>query len=113
MLNAKNWKDLQKQLRLLQGKAIFELERHNSLNDGVFLRVLHQVKPHELIFFDGKEKVYLSISEDSEQKMEIFEKVSVLLEKQGKSIGRKRNKIYVNPITVQNNERIKTINKTE
>lgn len=73
MLNAKNWKELKKQLRLLQGKAIFELERHNSLNDGVFLRVLHQVKPHELIFFDGKEKVYLSISEDSEQKMDFFE----------------------------------------
>lgn len=45
--------------------------------------------------------------------MEIFEKVLMLLEKQGKSIGRKRNKIYVNPITVQNDERIKTINKTE
>lgn len=45
--------------------------------------------------------------------VETFEKVSVLLEKQGKSIGRKRNKMYVNPITVQNDERIKTINKTE
>lgn len=73
MLNAKNWKELKKQLRPLQGKAIFELERHNSLSDGVFLRVLHQVKPHELVFFDGKEKVYLSISEDSEQKMDFFE----------------------------------------
>ena len=45
--------------------------------------------------------------------VETFEKVSMLLEKQGKSIGRKRDKIYVNQITVQNDERIKTINKTE
>lgn len=37
----------------------------------------------------------------------------MLLEKQGKSIGRKQNKIYVNQITVQNDEGIKTINKTE
>lgn len=73
MLNAKSWKKLKRQLKPLQGKAIFELERTNSMNDGKFLRVLHQVKPHELIFFDGKEKTYLSISEDMEQKMEFFE----------------------------------------
>lgn len=72
-INATSWKALKKQLRLLQGKAIFELERTNSMNDGKFLRVLHQVKPHELVFFDGKEKVYLTISEDMEQKMQFFE----------------------------------------
>ena len=73
MLSATSWKMLKKQLRSLQGKAIFELERSNSMNDGKFLRVLHQVKPHELIFFDGKEKVFLPISEETEQKMEFFE----------------------------------------
>lgn len=73
MLNAQTWKELKKQLRPLQGKAIFELERHNSLNDGMFLRVLHQVKPHELVFFDGKQKVYLSVTEEENQKMEFFE----------------------------------------
>ena len=73
MLNATSWKELKKQLRPLQGKAIFELVRTNSMNDGKFLRVLHQVKPHELVFFDGKEKTYLSVSEDTEQKMGFFE----------------------------------------
>lgn len=43
------------------------------MNDGKFLRVLHQVKPHKLIFFDGKEKTYLSVSEDIEQKIEFFD----------------------------------------
>ena len=73
MLNATSWKMLKKQLRQLQGKAIFELERNNSMNDGKFLRILHQVKPHELIFFDGKEKVHLYVSEDTEKGMEFFE----------------------------------------
>lgn len=72
-INAQSWKELKKQLKPLQGKAIFELERTNSLNNGKFLRVLHQVKPHELVFFDGKEKTYLSVSEDIEQKMRFFE----------------------------------------
>jgi len=73
MLNAQTWKELKKQLKPLQGKAIFELERTNSMNDGKFLRVLHQVKPHELVFFDGKEKTYLSVPEDTEQKIGFFE----------------------------------------
>ena len=34
----------------MQGKAVFKLERVNSMNDGIFYRVLHQVKPHELVF---------------------------------------------------------------
>ncbi len=54
-------------------KAIFELERHNSLNNGVFLRVLHQVKSHELVFFDGKRKVYLSVEPETEQNMKFFD----------------------------------------
>ena len=70
-VNATNWKELKKQLRPLQGKAI--LERHNSMNDGVFLRVLHQVKPRELVFYDGKQKVYLSVTEETEQEMNFFE----------------------------------------
>lgn len=46
-----NWDTLKRNLKPLQGKAIFILKRENSLNDGEFLRVLHQVKPHELVFF--------------------------------------------------------------
>lgn len=33
MLNATNWKELKKQLRQIQGKAIFKLERVDSMND--------------------------------------------------------------------------------
>lgn len=73
MLNATSWKELKKKLRQLQGKAIFLLDRNNSMNDGKFLRVLHQVKPHELVFFDGKKKVHLYVSEDTEKEMEFFE----------------------------------------
>lgn len=72
-INATSWKELKKQLRLLQGKAIFELERTNSMNDRKFLRILHQVKPHELVFFDGEKLCYLSVSGDVEQKIEFFE----------------------------------------
>lgn len=73
IINAISWKELKKQLRPLQGKVIFELERTNSMNDGKFFRVLHQVKPHELIFFDGKEKNHLMVTNDIEQKIEFFE----------------------------------------
>lgn len=72
-INATSWRELKKQLRQLQGKAIFELERINSMNDGKFLRVLHQVKPHELVFFDGKEKTYLTVSTDMEKNLQFFE----------------------------------------
>lgn len=73
MINATNWKELKKQLRPLQGKAIFELERCNSLNDGNFLRVLHQVKTHELVFFDGNQTSTLTITEDMEKHLQFFE----------------------------------------
>jgi len=73
MINATSWKELKKQLRPLQGKAIFELERVNSMKDGKFLRVLHQVKPNEIIFFDGKQKVYFQVSSEEEKKISFFE----------------------------------------
>lgn len=73
MLNATNWKELKKQLRQIQGKAIFKLERVNSMNDGTFYRVLHQVKPHELVFFDGKQQVYLQVNEGEEKQIEYLE----------------------------------------
>lgn len=72
-MKANTWKELKKQLRPLQGKAIFELERYNSMNDGKFLRVLHQVKPHELVFFDGAKKTYLEIPEEKEADVKFFE----------------------------------------
>lgn len=73
MLNATNWKELKKQLRTLQGKAIFVLERHNSMNDGEFLRVLHQVRPHELVFSDGKQQMSLDVKPEIEHDIEFFE----------------------------------------
>lgn len=73
MLNATNWKELKKQLRQIQGKAVFKLERVNSMNDGTFYRVLHQVKPHELVFFNGKQSVYLQVDTETESKIEYFE----------------------------------------
>lgn len=73
MLNATNWKELKKQLRQIQGKAVFKLERVNSMNDGTFYRVLHQVKPHELVFFDGKQPVYLQVDTETESEIEYFE----------------------------------------
>ena len=75
MLNATNWKELKKQLRQIQGKAVFKLERVNSMNDGTFYRVLHQVKPHELVFFDGKQPVYLQVDIRTESEIEYFENV--------------------------------------
>ena len=68
-----SWTTLKRILKPLQGKAIFILKRENSLNNGEFLRVLHQVKPHELIFFDGKQKTYLPINKENENKVELVE----------------------------------------
>lgn len=72
-LNVKTWGELKKTLRKIQGKAIFELTRVNSLSDGTFVRVLHQVKPHQLVFFDGKQLVYLDININMEKNIEFFE----------------------------------------
>jgi len=73
ILNATNWEELKKQLRQLQGRAIFKLERINSMDDGTFYRVLHQVKPHGLVFFDGRQSVYLQVDVRTENKIEYFE----------------------------------------
>lgn len=73
MLNATSWKELKKQLRQLQGKAIFTLKRVNSMNDGEFIRVLHQVKAHELVFSDGKQLMYLSVTEEIENTIIYFD----------------------------------------
>lgn len=73
MLNATNWKELKKQLRQIQGKAIFKLERADSMNDGTFYRVLHQVKLHEIVFFDDKQKVYLQVDKETEKNIEFIE----------------------------------------
>ncbi len=72
-INATTWKELKRQLKQIQGKAVFELERKNSMNDGKFLRVLHQVKPHELIFFDGKQTSSLAIAENMEKQLQFFD----------------------------------------
>lgn len=59
--------------RQIQGKAIFKLERVDSMNDGTFYRVLHQVKLHEIVFFDGKQKVYLQVDKETENNIEFIE----------------------------------------
>lgn len=73
MLNASDFKELKKQLRQYQGKAIFELTRVNSMNDGVFTRVLHKVNAHDIIFFDGKQTSTLYIPEQNENNIVYFE----------------------------------------
>ena len=73
MINATNWKELKKQLKQIQGKTVFKLKRVNSMNDGTFYRVLHQVKPHELVFFDEKQQVYLQVNTETENKIIYFE----------------------------------------
>jgi hypothetical protein len=73
MINASNFKELKKQLRQLQGKAIFELTRINSMNDGTFTRILHKVNAHDIIFFDGKQTSTLFIPEQNENNIQYFE----------------------------------------
>ena len=73
VLNASNWKELKHQLKQMTGKAIFKLERVNSMNDGMFYRVLHKVSPHELVFFDGKQLTYLQVNPSTEKEIEYFE----------------------------------------
>lgn len=43
------------------------------MDDGTFYRVLHQVKPHGLVFFDGRQSVYLQVDVRTENKIEYFE----------------------------------------
>lgn len=70
---ASNFKELKKQLRQIQGKAIFELTRINSMNDGTFTRVLHKVNAHDIIFFDGTQTSTLYIPEQNENSISYFE----------------------------------------
>ena len=73
MLNVNSWKELKRELRKYEGKTIFILERTESMNDGKFIRILHKVKPHELVFSDGKQLMYLSVDKEQEDKLEFFE----------------------------------------
>lgn len=66
MLQAKNFNQLKKELKPLEGKAIFKLTRINTSKDGEFLRVLHQVKTNDLVFWDGKQLTHLNISSAKE-----------------------------------------------
>ena len=61
MLTATNYNQLKKELKPLEGKAIFKLTRSNSMNDGEFFRVLHAIKQNEIVFYDGKQLTYLPI----------------------------------------------------
>lgn len=62
MLTATNFNQLRKELKPLEGKAIFKLVRTNSMKDGEFLRVLHKVKQKEFEFFDGEQITHLQIN---------------------------------------------------
>lgn len=48
-----------KQLKAIEGKALFQLTRTNSFNDGIFQRVLHKVRQKDIVFWDGKQLTYL------------------------------------------------------
>jgi len=62
MLQAKNYNQLKKELKEIEGKAIFKLTRTNSMRDGEFLRVLHKVKTNDIEFWDGQQITHLNIS---------------------------------------------------
>lgn len=62
MLQAKNFNQLKKELKEIEGKAIFKLTRINTMKDGEFLRVLHKVKTNDLIFWDGERLTHLNIN---------------------------------------------------
>ena len=49
------------------------MDENQNMNDGTFYRVLHQVKLHELVFFDGKQPVYLQVDTETESEIEYFE----------------------------------------
>jgi hypothetical protein len=48
-----------KQLKTLEGKALFKLTRINSANDGEFTRILHKVRQKDIVFWDGNQLTYL------------------------------------------------------
>lgn len=62
MLKAKNLSQLKKELKEIEGRAIFKLTRTNSMRDGEFLRVLHKVKTNDIVFWDGQQLTHLNIN---------------------------------------------------
>jgi hypothetical protein len=60
-LSATNFNQLKRELKALEGKAIFKLTRINSLRDGEFLRILHKVKTNDIVFWDGEQLTHLNI----------------------------------------------------
>jgi hypothetical protein len=72
LINASNFKELKKQLRIIQGKAYFQLTRINSMNDGTFDRILHKVNAHDIVFFDGSQTSTLYIPEQNENTIQYF-----------------------------------------
>ena len=73
IINATDWEALKKQLRPLERKAVFKMTRVHSFHDGVFHRILHEVQPHTLVFWDGEQLVYLEVPEEDEDKLQFFE----------------------------------------
>ena len=73
IIDATNWKELKKQLRTLERKAAFRMTRVNSFHNGIFHRILHEVQPHNLVFWDGEQLVYLDVPEEEEDKLTFFE----------------------------------------
>lgn len=78
MLNATNWKELKKQLRQIQGKAVFKLERVNSMNDMIsysknYLKLLNVKGGIKIMARGRKKKVDLSYEE---QLIQIEEKIT-------------------------------------
>ena len=69
IIDATDWKELKKQLKTLEGKAAFRMTRVN----GIFHRILHEVQPHNLVFWDGEQLVYLDVPEEEEDKLTFFE----------------------------------------
>ena len=72
IINATDWKELKKQLRPLEQKATFQMTRVNSFHDGIFHRILHEVQPHTLVFWDGEQLVYLEVPVEEEDKLQFF-----------------------------------------
>ena len=81
IIDATDWKELKKQLRTLEGKAVFRMTRVNSFHNGIFHRILHEVQPHNLVFWDGEQLVYLDVPEEEEDKLTFFENCTYELEK--------------------------------
>ena len=73
IIDATDWKELKKQLKTLEGKAAFRMTRVNSFHNGIFHRILHEVQPHNLVFWDGEQLVYLDVPEEEEDKLTFFE----------------------------------------